>query len=134
MSASRQPWFGAAFLAGIAYVFIGRVFALPAEHVQAWRLAAWVVSGAVYAAHIWYEAFTLRNPPTILALHAAVGAALGGFGLAVAGMVHAMASDLPIGILWLLALVLWPAVTAIPAFIGAFAAGAVVARIRPSRL
>src|SRR5450759_888224 len=33
------------------------VFALPADHVHAWRLAAWMVSGVAYAAHIGYEHF-----------------------------------------------------------------------------
>jgi hypothetical protein len=46
----RQAWVRAALLVGVAYFLIGRLFALPSSHVRVWRLAAWVVSGGVYAA------------------------------------------------------------------------------------
>ena len=34
----------------------------PSEMVM-WRRAAWLVSAAAFAAHIWYEQFRLRNSP-----------------------------------------------------------------------
>jgi len=124
-----QPWIRAALLAGVAYLVIGRVFAVPSEHVQAWRLAAWAISGVVYAAHIWYEHFTLRNSPRIAAAHVAVAVAIGGFGLAVAGLIHSLSSGPAIRPAWLLAIVVWPVMLAIPAFLGALVAGSVL----PSR-
>ena len=64
------------------------------------------------------------------ALHIAVAVAIGAFLLAIAGMLHSLLTTLTIGLNWLLALVVWPAVMAIPAFVGAFVAGVVLARLR----
>ena len=73
MDASRrQAWVRAALLLGVVYFLIGRVFALPVKHVRVWRLAAWLVSGGAYAAHIWYEHFRLRNSPRLTAVPVAV--------------------------------------------------------------
>lgn len=129
MDASRRAWIRAALLVGVAYFVIGRVFALPTDHVRAWRLAAWVVSGGAYAAHIAYEHFRLHHSPRLSASHVALAVAIGAILLALAGMIHSLATASTIRPAWLLALVLWPAVTAIPAFLGALAAGAVLARL-----
>ena len=130
MNASgRQAWVRAALLAGVAYFLIGRGFALPSSHVRAWRLAAWVVSGGVYAAHIAYEHFRLGDSPRLAALHVAMGVALGAFGLAVVGMLRSLSTTPAIRPAWLLALVLWPAFTAVPAFLGALLAGTVLRRL-----
>jgi hypothetical protein len=128
MGASRrQAWVRAALLLGATYFLIGRLFALPAnQHV--WRLAAWMVSGVAYAAHIGYEHFRLRNSPRLTALHVAVAVAIGAFALAVAGMIHSLSTASAIRPAWLLALVIWPAVTAVPAFLGALVAGAILRR------
>ena len=127
MSASPpRPWIRAALLAGVAYVVIGRVFAVPTDHVQAWRLAAWAISGVVYAAHIWYEHFTLRNSPRVAGAHVAMAVAIGGFGLAVAGLIHSLSSGSGIRPAWLIAIVIWPVMLAIPAFLGAYVAGSVL--------
>ena len=125
----RQPWIRAALLFGVAYFLIGRVFTLPANHVHVWRLAAWIVSGGVYATHIWYEHFRLRNSPRLAALHVAVAVAVGAIALAGAGMIHSMSTASVIRPAWLLALVIWPAVTAVPAFLGAFVATAMLPRL-----
>src|SRR5436190_17123202 len=84
----RQSWFGTAIVIGVLYCVIGIVFALPSNQVRMWRLAAWVVSAAVYAAHIGYEHFRLGNRPRATALHAALAVAVGAFGLAVAANFH----------------------------------------------
>ena len=118
-----------ALLVGVVYFLVGKLFTLPAGHVQGWRLAAWIVSFAVYAAHIWYEHYRLRNPARSLALHVAVAVAIGGFLLAAAGMIHHLSSASTFRPVWLLALVLWPAFTAVPAFLGALVAGVVLRRI-----
>ncbi|MEO5511336.1 MAG: hypothetical protein ABIS27_11960 [Longimicrobiales bacterium] len=129
MDASRrQVWLRAALVFGVVYFLIGRLFPQPADHVRIWRLAAWVVSGIVYAVHIGYEHFRLRNAPRTTALHVAVAVAIGGFGLALAGMIRSSSSASTIRPVWLLALVAWPALTAIPAFLGAFAAAAILRR------
>ena len=125
---ARQPWIRAALLVGAVYLLIGRGFTLPAGHVHAWRLAAWLVSGVAYAAHIWYEHFTLRNPPRTGALHVALAVAIGAIGLAVLAMLHSLSTTSTIRPVWFLALVLWPAFTAVPAFLGALVAGAVLPR------
>ena len=51
----RHAWVLAALFFGAFYFLVGRLFALPATHVERWRLAAWLVSGVAYAAHIAYE-------------------------------------------------------------------------------
>ena len=129
MNASRQPWIRAALLVGVVYFLVGKLFTLPAGHVHAWRIAAWVVSFGVYAAHIRYEHFTLRNSARSLALHVAVAVAIGGFLLAAAGMIHHLSSASTFRPVWLLALVLWPAFTAVPAFLGALVAATMLQRL-----
>jgi hypothetical protein len=136
MNASgRKFCVGAVILVGIAYFVVGFVFAALAnpsvsDQVRVWRLAAWVVSAAVFAAHIGYEHFRLGNSPRATALHAAVAVAVGAFLLAVAATAHAsvVVSHAPY---WrfLLALVVWPIITALPAFLVAFVAGAMLARL-----
>jgi hypothetical protein len=126
----RQTWIRTALLVGVVYCLIGRVFALPANHVTVWRLGAWLVSGIVYAAHIGYEHFMLRSSRRLTALHVALAVAIGAFGLALAGMIHSLSTTSAIRPTWLLALIIWPVVTAVPAFIGAFVAGVVLAHRR----
>ena len=133
MEASRrQAWVLPALLLGGMYFLIGRVFALPVNHVRLWRLAAWVLSGAAYAAHIGYEHFRLRHSPRSAALHAALAVAIGAFALAAAGALHSLLAASAIRSSWLLALVAWPMVTAVPAFFVALVAGAVLARLSRS--
>ena len=128
-NASRQAWLRAALLVGVVYFLIGWVFALPANDVQLWRLLAWVVSGGAYAAHIAYEHYRLGSSPKVSASHVALAVAIGAILLALAGMLHSLSNASMIRLTWLLALVVWPAVTAIPAFLGAYVAGAVLARL-----
>jgi len=123
-----QAWIRAALLLGLIYFLIGRLFALPASHAHAWRLAAWMVSAAAYAAHIAYEHFRLRNSARLAALHVAVAVAIGAFLLAVAGMINSLSTASAIRPAWLLALVAWPAITAVPAFLVAIVAGAILPR------
>ena len=116
---------------GICYALVGILFALPATHVQAWRLAAWVVCAAAYGAHIAYERFRLRNPVGRAALHVALAVALGAFGLAAGANIHSVA----VGAagrqrqLLRLSLLIWPIVTALPAYLVALVANAVLAAV-----
>ena len=135
-TSSRKPWVRVVILLGIVYSVVGIVFAALAnpavsDKARVMRLAAWVVSAAVYAAHIGYERFRLGNSPSATALHAAMAVALGAFMLAVSATVHSVmiASHAPHW-RYLLALVLWPIVTALPAFLVALVAGAVLAHLQ----
>src|SRR5712692_8018836 len=132
-ASGHKPW-RMATLVGVGYFVVGFVFALPSAHVRGWRLAAWVTSAAVFAAHIGYEHFRRNNSAWATALHAATAVALGGLLLAVAATVHKMMvpSHNPY---WrfLLALVVWPIVTGLPAFLVALAAAAVLAALPTKR-
>src|SRR5439155_24556226 len=121
---SRQLWVRAVVILGIVYAFVGIVFAVPTDHVKVWRLAAWVVSAIAYAAHICYERFRLRNSPRSAALHVALAVALGAFGLAVGANIHSLwlGSTNEHRRLLLLALGLWPIITALPTFLVALVA------------
>ena len=127
----RQSWVRTAVLLGIGYALVGIVFALPATHVQAWRLGAWVVSLIGYAAHIGYERFRLQNSARSAALHVAFAVALGAFGLAVGANIHSLfiASPSQHRQLLRLSLGIWPVITALPAFLVALAANVVLARV-----
>jgi hypothetical protein len=127
---SRPAWILPAAFVGVSYALVGITFAVPATHGQAWRLAAWIVSALGYAAHIAYERFRLRTSHPSTALHVAAGAALGAFGLAVGANIHSLSIE-STGRhrqLLLLALAIWPIMTAIPAFLVALAASVILAR------
>jgi hypothetical protein len=121
----------------IVYPVVGITFAALAnpsvsnEMRVTWRLAAWLVSAAAFAAHVGYEHFRLRNPPLRAALHVSVAVALGAFALAVWVIVHAhwgaSSHQSPLAPL---ALVVFPLVTGVPAFVVALAAVAILTRTR----
>ena len=129
----RQSWVRPAVLLGMGYALVGIVFAVPATHVQRWRLAAWIVSAIGYTAHIAYERFRLRNSPGSAALHVAFAVALGAFGLAVGANIHSLSSGSTSQHrrLLLLSLGIWPVITALPAFLVALGTNVVLARIAP---
>jgi hypothetical protein len=123
-------WFAWALLAGTLYVIIGVCFApLSVPSVFFWRLAAWMVSAVVYAAHIGYEHFRMFNPPRSTALHVALGAAVGAFGLAAAAIVHSLLTGTGNLRLLRIALVIWPLITGVPAFLVALVLTALLARL-----
>jgi hypothetical protein len=129
-----QPWFGTVIFIGILYGVIGIIFAFPSNHVHMWRLAAWISSAVVYAAHIGHEHFALRHTSRSTAFHVAVAVGIGGFALAVAATVHSLLVP-PNYQRWrfLIALVVWPIITALPAFLVAFVVAAVLARLLTKR-
>src|SRR6058998_1503106 len=121
-------------LVAVTYVVIGIVFAVlanaaDASHVRLWRLAAWVASAALAAAHIGFEHYRLGSSPRPTALHAAGAVALGAFGLALAANVHWLFAGTYGQRAPLLALPVWPIITAVPAFLAALAVAAVLARL-----
>ena len=136
MNVSSRSWVRALLLVAVAYAAIGIVFArlaVDANHVRVWRLAAWLASAVVAAAHIWYEQYRLGSAPGPTALHAAGAVALGAFGLALAANVHWLFAGTHGQRPPLLALPVWPVVTALPAFLAALAIAAVLARFRRVR-
>jgi len=130
----RQSWFPLMVLLGAFYAAVGITFGLPASDARAWRLAAWVVSGVAYAAHVGYERFTLRDSPLSAALHVGGAAGLGALGLAIAALVHSLSAGLPSEHqrLLLVALVAWPVITGIPAFLVGLGASKLLARLTGS--
>jgi len=132
-ASDRRSWVRAMMLVAVTYVVIGIGFAALAKsadagQVRLWRLAAWLASAAVGAAHIMYEHYRLRESPRPVALHAAGAVGLGAFGLALAANVHWLVAGTPGQHAPLLALPMWPVVTALPAFLGALVVTAVLAR------
>jgi len=132
----RNAWLRGALLVGLVYLVAGLVFAslaaAAASHQMrvAWRLVAWVVSAGAFGAHIWYEQVRLGSTPRALAWHAAAAVALGAFGLAVAANVHAFTRGVGNRQLLLGALIAWPVLCGIPAFVVALAAGVGMTRLR----
>ncbi|HWN07914.1 MAG TPA: hypothetical protein VNO50_01270 [Pyrinomonadaceae bacterium] len=132
---SHKSWIGTVILVGVVYFLIGRGSTLPHDNVGTWRLAAWVASAGVAAAHIGYERFQLDRSPLVTALHAALAVALGAFLLAIAATINAVmvVANPPYG-RYLLALVLWPIFTAVPAFLVSLAIASVLARLPAKRV
>jgi hypothetical protein len=135
-ASGRLRWLQTVLLVGVVYLLTGITFAALANRAAShqmrvtWRLAAWVISAAAFAVHIGYEHVRLRSSPGRTALHASLAVALGAFALAVAANVHAQAASShqhsPA-----LALLVWPVMTALPAFVVALAAAAGLASRRP---
>ena len=125
------------FLVAVAYVVIGVGFgeldnSADANVVLFWRLAAWVACAAVAAAQIGFEHYRLGSSPRRTALHAAGAVALGAFGLALAANIHSLLAGTHAGMhgqRLLIALFAWPVITAVPAFVAALAAAAVLTRL-----
>jgi len=117
-------------LAAVAYAVIGIAFGVlaTAHHGRLWRLAAWVASAVVAAVHIGYE-HQRGSSPRATALHAAGAVALGAFGLALAANVHWLFAATRGARSPLLALLVWPVITAIPALLAALVVAAVLARL-----
>jgi len=135
-ASGRRRWLRAVVILGIGYLIAGITFGTLAGGVAstqmrtAWRLAAWLTSAAAFTVHIWYEVFRLRYSPLKAALHAAFAAALGAFSLAVAANLHAHWVAVGNQRLLAIALAVWPAMTAVPAFVVAFAIASGLARVR----
>jgi hypothetical protein len=131
----RLSWPVATIVAGVSYGFIGIVFAVPSFHVRAWRLAAWIISGAIFVTHIAYDRYGRHHSRLATALHASAAVALGAFLLAVGATVHAamVPSHAPYW-QYAVALVMWPLVTAVPAFLVALVLSSLPVRVPPNQV
>ena len=139
MNASgRQQWFRIVIVLSVVYFAIGIAFGAFAgwstsgQMRVAWRLLAFLTSAVAFAIHIAYERFRLRNRPLTTASHASMAVAIGAFALAVAANFHSWGVASSNRRLLALALVTFPAVTAVPAFVVALilAAGLTLRRRR----
>jgi hypothetical protein len=126
-------------LVGVVYFGVGYGSAaldssIPDQGRFMWRLAAWIVSAAVFWSHVGYVHFRLGGSSAVTARQTALAVALGAFLLAVAATVHA-AVVAPRVAFWrfLIALAVWPIITAVPAFLVAFATAATLARLSTRR-
>jgi hypothetical protein len=120
---SRPRWLSTVILVGLLYLAIGIASAALAGAAASnqmrsfWRLSAFVISAVVFASHIAYEHFRLHNKARPTAWHAAVAVAVGAFALAIMANIHDLGSASGYRPRMLVALVAWPLLTAVPAFI-----------------
>jgi hypothetical protein len=123
----------AVVLFGIAYAVVGIGFPNPPssdEKQFMWRLAAWLTSAIVFAIHIALEHVRSRSSPGRTALHVSLAVALGACALAVAANIHARTLHTGNQGLLALALVIWPIIAGLPAFVVALAIAVVLSRVR----
>ena len=123
----QNSWLRSAIVFGFSYAAVGILLALPTSNVRAWRLAAWALSALLYVFHISYEQLKLRYAPRLMALHVASAVGMGALLLAVSATIHSLFAP-PHYSRWkfALALVLWPIITGLPAFLFAFMIGLVL--------
>jgi uncharacterized protein (DUF486 family) len=134
----RKLWLRTAVLLGIGYFVIGIAFGAFARWAasnsmrEIWNRLAFLASAVGFAAHIGYEHFRLRNSPLKTASHVSIAVALGAFLLAVSANVHGYRVGSGNQRLLAFALVAWPALTAVPAFVVALIAAAGLSLTRRS--
>ena len=132
-----RQWLGTAFLVGLVYFALGfgssalAAAATSMRMVLFWRWSAFVASGVAFAAHIANESIRLRNAARSTAWHTAVAVAIGAFVLALGANLHDLGSAAGYRPRMLVALVAWPLLTAVPAFVVALAAAAGIGALRP---
>jgi hypothetical protein len=134
----HQRWLITVILVGVLYLAVGITSAALAGAAASdqvrffWRLSAFIISALVFAAHIAYEHFRLRHTARLTAWHASVAVAFGAFALALVANIHDLGSASGYRTRMLIALVAWPLLTGVPAFIVALvvAAGLGVKRSR----
>jgi hypothetical protein len=124
----QKHWFPMAALIGAAYFVFGVAFATfaswsgsPAMR-ETWNRSGFAISAVAFLLHLGYEHFRLQSSPLRTASHVAMAVALGAFALAVRANIHGLFVGGANQRLLAIALVAWPAITAVPAFAVALAA------------
>jgi len=125
--AETSHWILRVVLVGLAYFAVGIVFAALAGAATAstriaWRLAAWLISAAIFAGHVRYEYARLDNPPAKAAWRAALAVALGAFAVAAVAYARSRIVDNSHRPFLLLAFLAWPVLTGVVSFVVAFVA------------
>ncbi|MFL5483914.1 MAG: hypothetical protein ACJ8AK_17165 [Gemmatimonadaceae bacterium] len=123
----------ATFAAGCLYLLIGLVSAelaggVPGPRQRFWRGMAWLLSAIVFGVHVARDRIRMRYRATSTAFHAALGTALGAFGLALAATIHGYRVSTPHLRSIQLSLLIWPLITALPAFLVALVVAVVLRR------
>jgi len=123
--AETSHWILRVVLVGLAYFAVGTVFASLAGAaawgaIIAWRLAAWLISAAIFAGHVRYEYARLDNPPATAAGRAALAVELAAFALAAVAYARSRIVDNSHRPFLLLAFIVWPVLTGVVAFVVAF--------------
>ena len=137
---ANDYWAGslyAVILFALVYLLVGVAFPNPPASNEAqfmWRLSAWLICAVAFAIHIGLGYFRFRNSPGRTALHAALSVALGALGLAAAANIHARTTGTGSQYLLALALIVWPLITALPAFLVAFVVATVLAKLKGGAL
>jgi hypothetical protein len=120
---SNQRWLRRVALFGVSYLGVGIIFATLANSADSskmqvvWRLTAWLASVIVFAANIWYEHYRLHSSPFSSALRASLAVALGAFVLAAGANLQSLWATPSNHRSLALALVVWPIVAGVPAFV-----------------
>ena len=133
-SENRQHWFRAVILFAIIYIIIGIVFPVLAGSSSStgtrnlWRWAAFLISVVVFVLNIRYEHHRLNNLPSSTALHVSIGVAIAAFILALLAYIRGFFTDSGSHNLVLYALVVWPFITGVPAFLISLAAATFLSR------
>ena len=135
-TAGKYKWLRAVILFALVYLVIAVAFPNPPASNKMqfmWRLGAWLAAALAFAIHIGFEHFRFRNSPQRTAFHVCAAVSLGAFGLAVVANIHALRTGTGNHRLLGSALLIWPIITGLPAFIVALVAAAVLARLRPNK-
>jgi len=133
---NKYHWQRAVILFGIVYLVVGVFFPNPSASNElqfVWRLGAWVICALAFAIHIGLEHFRFRDSPYRTALHVSASVSIGAFALAVAANINALRTGTGNQRLLVLALVIWPIMAGVPAFIIALVIAAVLERLRPNK-
>ena len=120
-------------LFGVVYLIVGVAFPNPSASNKMqfmWRLAAWSTCAVAFVIHIGFEYFRLRNSPRRTALHVSLSVAVGAFSLAAAANIRALRTGTGNQRLLALALLIWPIIIGVPAFVAALTVAAGLARMR----
>jgi hypothetical protein len=104
------------FVFGVAFAVFAR-WAASNSMLENWNRLGFLASAVLFALHIGYEHFRLRNSQLKAASHVALAVALGAFALAVKANIHGYSMGSNNKRLLAFALIAWPAITAIPAFV-----------------
>jgi hypothetical protein len=125
-------WLPAVIVAGAVYLVTAIVTASLAGAAASsqmqffWRLSAFWISAVVFAAHIAYERLRVRSSAWQTAWRASAAVALGALALAMAANVHEWGLASGYRPRMAVALIAWPLLTAVPAFVVALVVAAVL--------
>ena len=121
-------------LAGAGYVVasVGAAALSGTVSVKTWRLAAWLLSLAIFITHFVIERRRLPRSSSVAA-RVAIAVAIGAFGVAALGPLRAHWGEPSRPRLILLSIVAWPVMTGVPAFVAALIGGLVLDRLTGTR-